>query len=596
MRLVAAFACAVMLTCLGSLPGHAEKRVALVIGNSQYTNQSNKLPNPQNDAHDLAEVLRVLGFEVLQTIDADKRGFDLALQQFARLATDADAALFFYAGHAMQYQGKNYLMPVDAELQDEIGLAYQMVKLEDVQFAMNRAKGVKIMILDACRNNPVAERFVRSVLTRDFGSARGLARVDKTEGMVVAYATAANEVAEDGNSRNSPYTSALLKRLQEAGLEVEVMFRRVAQDVNAQTNGRQRPEILVSLLSEYYLNQLDRLAWEKIKDSDDPAAFRAFVKQFPSSGLAVNAGYRLDIIALAARAKEENVRARQEVARLTEERLAHERAELERIERERAKRESPVTEPASSGPSVDEVTWGVIKDTKDADELRRFIQQFPESARRQQAEARIGTLAADQAAKPVPPSPEEVAWNLVKDSKDPDQLRRFAVQFPTSRRRGEAEQRMAALAAEAAKTAALLDRREMARSLQQELKRVGCFEGALDGEFSDTTRAALRNFAKLAGLSVPDELSPDALKAVHGAEKRVCPLICQPGERVEGDRCIRVTCRSGQILKNGTCVAEGGTEPQKRAPPNPAPSRPTPAPAPKGNGKCFSFQGRQFCE
>src|SRR6266852_722531 len=180
----------------------AERRVALVVGNSQYKNSNAVLGNPRNDARDVSEVLRTLGFEVVLTVDADKREFDRSLQQFARLASDADAALFFFAGHAMQHQGRNYLMPIDAELEDEISLPYQMVSFDAVNFALDRAKGVKIIILDACRNNPVANRFVRAVFggTRDLASARGLARIDKTQGMVVSYATGANEVAEDGKA------------------------------------------------------------------------------------------------------------------------------------------------------------------------------------------------------------------------------------------------------------------------------------------------------------------------------------------------------------------------------------------------------------
>jgi hypothetical protein len=118
---------------------------------------------------------------------------------------------------------------------------------------------------------------------------RGLARIDTTAGTVVSYATAADNVAIDGSGRNSPYTAALLRRLQEAGLEIEMMFRRVAADVNAETQGRQRPETYVSLLGEYYLNQSDRDLWEQVKAGDDPDAVRAFLARFPSSSRALSA-------------------------------------------------------------------------------------------------------------------------------------------------------------------------------------------------------------------------------------------------------------------------------------------------------------------
>jgi len=143
-------------------------------------------------------------------------------------------------------------MPTDAELEDEFSIRFQTVGIEAVSAALGRANGVKIMILDACRNNPLASSLRRRIAGAS--TTRGLARIDKIEGMVVAYATASDEVAQDGQGRNSPFTAALLKRIQEPALEIAVMFRRVATDVNAQTGGRQRPEFYISLNSEYYLN------------------------------------------------------------------------------------------------------------------------------------------------------------------------------------------------------------------------------------------------------------------------------------------------------------------------------------------------------
>src|SRR5262249_26612903 len=148
-----------------------------------------------------------------------------------------------------------------------------------------------IVILDACRNNPVADRFVRTAFpTRDVGSVRGLARIDKSEGMVVSYATAADHVAEDGKTRNSPYTTALLRRMDDAGLEIVAMFRRIAQDVAQQTKGRQQPETVFSAgLTDFYLNRLDAEQWQKVKDADDAGAFRDFIAAYPSSPLMTDA-------------------------------------------------------------------------------------------------------------------------------------------------------------------------------------------------------------------------------------------------------------------------------------------------------------------
>jgi Caspase domain len=290
--------CGLSCVLLSTDAARADRKVALVVGNTQYKNAGLVLFNPKNDAEDVAAALRMLDFEVVLVVDASKRDFDSAMTQFARLATGADAAFFYYAGHAMQFQGRNYLMPTDGELEDEVSLRYQMVTVDDVRAAVERADGVKIVVLDACRNNPVIDNLRRKIVgvSRNVATTRGLARPDKAVGMVVAYSTAADEVAADGTGRNSPFTSALLRRLREPGLEIGSMFRLIAADVNEKTNGHQRPETYISLIGEYYLNEKDKPAWEQIKDSNDPAAFRNFVAQFPTSPRASDAQYRLRIL------------------------------------------------------------------------------------------------------------------------------------------------------------------------------------------------------------------------------------------------------------------------------------------------------------
>jgi len=337
---VVGLAAAAIVVIAGSDAAWAERRVALVVGNSNYKAANISLSNPRNDAQDISAVLTNLGFEVVTTIDATKRDMDFALQRFARLATDADSALFFYAGHAMQFQGRNFLMPTDAELEDEISVRYQTVGLEEVRAALDRANGVKIMILDACRNNPLANRLKQGVAaSRTLATTRGLARIDKTQGMVVAYATAPDEVAQDGQGRNSPFTAALLKRLQEPGLEIEMMFRRVASDVNAQTGGRQRPETYISLLSEYYLNQSDRIVWDRIKDQDDIAALRDFANKYPSSPLAVIARNRVESSERYAKQREEDDRRARE-AEQRERLRAEQLAAQKQIEEEKKRQEA----------------------------------------------------------------------------------------------------------------------------------------------------------------------------------------------------------------------------------------------------------------
>lgn len=339
--LVAAL-CGCILLIFSMTAARAERRIALVVGNANYTNPSLVLPNPRNDAEDVAAALGSLGFEVIQAIDTSKGDLESKMANFARLATDSDAALFYYAGHAVQYQGRNYLMPIDAQVEDEVSLRFQMVPIDDVRVALDRATGVKVMILDACRNNPLVETLRRrtSGNSRGFGGARGLARIDKTQGMVIAYSTAADEVAADGNGRNSPFTGALLKRLKEPGLEIEQLFRRVAGDVNSATGGRQRPETYISLLSDYYLNQTDRIAYDAIRESTDTKALQTFISRYPTSSYAADARNRIQRLDLAAQERLlEQVRQQQTARQLEDQRKAEIEALARQLEAERRRNE-----------------------------------------------------------------------------------------------------------------------------------------------------------------------------------------------------------------------------------------------------------------
>ncbi|WP_395667082.1 caspase domain-containing protein, partial [Methylocella sp.] len=329
------FACAALAAGLGE--ARAERRVALVMGNAAYKNPELVLPNARNDAEDVAAALKKLGFEVLLETDVDLAAAGKAIQQFARLAADADASLFFYAGHAVQHQGHNYLLPVDAEINDEISLAFGAVGVDNVRGVLDRAKGVKIMALDACRDNPVAGRLARadngvSAAPEREARSRGLRRGDRPDEILIAFAAAPGSVAYDGDGRNSPFTKAFLKRLAEPGLEVETLFRRVAGDVIAATDGRQRPETYAALAGDYYLNEADRLAWEKVKDSDDPAVLRDFMERFPSSFHAIEARYRVVALERALAAQKERALREAEAARREKE--AAERAAAERLRQE----------------------------------------------------------------------------------------------------------------------------------------------------------------------------------------------------------------------------------------------------------------------
>jgi hypothetical protein len=235
------------------IPGvaHAEKRVALVIGNGAYANASH-LSNPASDAADLAMVLRQIGFDVVDGVDLDKRGMEAKLLEFSDRLQNADIALFFYAGHGLQMAGRNYLIPVDARLESPARLSFETFDLRQVQDLMETQKRVNVLILDACRNNPFAQTIAGAAWDSRRGVVgRGLGPAEAAAGTLIAYATQPDNVALDGvGQRNSPFTTALLRHVVTPGLEIRAMLTRVRADVVAATRDQQVPWDHSSLLRD----------------------------------------------------------------------------------------------------------------------------------------------------------------------------------------------------------------------------------------------------------------------------------------------------------------------------------------------------------
>ena len=230
----------------------ADGRVALVVGNSTYAHIG-RLPNTQNDATDMSAALRRLGFEVTTELDADRVELTDALRRFTRRSAGADVSLVFYAGHGIEMDGVNYLVPVDARLERDVDVRFETVTLDDLLVSTSGAS-LRLVILDACRNNPLARSMQRTAATRSvsggsFGNLNEALLGDET---LVAYAAAAGTTAADGRGRNSPYTAALLSHLENP-LEILTLFRRVRAQVLASTNGAQRPHEYQSLVREHYL-------------------------------------------------------------------------------------------------------------------------------------------------------------------------------------------------------------------------------------------------------------------------------------------------------------------------------------------------------
>jgi len=227
-----------------------ETRVALVIGNGAYANFG-KLPNPGNDAKAIEATLNNLGFKTVSLLDLPREKLLDALKTFAREAEKADWALIYFAGHGLELGGINYLIPTDAKLASDRDASYEAVELQKVLDAVGGAKKIALVILDACRDNPFAKTMTRSMAsTRSIG--RGLAQIEPEGATLVAYAAKHGQVAQDGEGKNSPFVTALIKNLQVPGIEIGILFRKVRDDVLAATGRRQEPFIYGSLPSEAF--------------------------------------------------------------------------------------------------------------------------------------------------------------------------------------------------------------------------------------------------------------------------------------------------------------------------------------------------------
>jgi hypothetical protein len=558
----------------------ADKRVALIVGNSQYTRITPKLVNPANDAHDLAQALASVGFDVILRADVGKGEFDQALVEFSRRAKNADTALFYYAGHGLQHNGKNYFLPTDIEVQDEFDFNYRAISQDSILYAVGQAKSVKIVILDACRDNPLARQFIAS---RGWGGG-GLARIDSAEETIIAYATAPDHVANDGEGRNSPFTAALISRIKEPGLEITTMFRRVANDVYAQTGGKQQPEITSSLRTDYFLNpaESDGAAWSRVRESTNSADFKEFIQKFPASPFAREAQFRIDLferirreneeakkeaerLALAAEQQRHEAEAKKEAERLqAEKRAADERAKVAALEEEVRKKHDIELEKQHTAEICD----------RDLAKLREFTATLQTPA--------IQNLAKETACPTMKPAIENALREVargVKHACDADRktlaslkdndigsLKTALDHVTCETVRAEAQQRVAkledemqrkqsvcadektkldaidasasqarqqyseflahsgcpSLSVEVSGTIKKIDSR--VKAAQTELARLGCYSASITGKFDDATKKSLALYhSKKGSLADSDHLNDGLLSELKQQNLGLCP-------------------------------------------------------------------------
>ena len=391
----------------------AEQRVALVIGNGGYWSAP-ELRNSRNDADDLSAQLKQLGFTVIDGRDLDRSAMQAALSRFAQHLRGSEAGLVYYSGHGLQINGQNFLVPVDLKYDNGTFTPFELVKVDDVVDALGYTDGVRLLVLDACRDNPFANSLAQNKGTRGAGTTRGLAKIERSQGMLIAYSTQPNAVAADGTGRNSPFTAALVRELQVPGLEVATVFRRVAVNVNRETAGAQTPELSVSLLGDFYLNpqESDISAWQKLGPSATADGLKTFISRFPTSVMVDAARARLDAI--------EHAKERERLAREYEEKERRLRQELEAAEagyrkatselaarRERDERErladakSGQPSVAAAPPAPATVSLGSTPEIAvrllDDNERERQMKEQAASAERERLASQVAAFEADKA-------------------------------------------------------------------------------------------------------------------------------------------------------------------------------------------------------
>jgi Caspase domain len=372
---------ALLLLPLSAGVASAQKRVALVIGNSTYQNVA-RLANPVNDATAIAQMFKNAGFDtVTMRRDLGILEFKRALREFSDSAQDADIAVMYYAGHGIQVGDMNYMIPVDARLATENDVQDETVSLDRIMMSMQSAKRLRLVLLDSCRENPFLNRMKVSRATRSLG--RGLARVEPENNTLVAYAAKGGQVAADGTGEHSPFTSALLKYLAVPGLDVRLALGRVRDEVLKNTGNKQEPFVYGSLGGESITlvtppAQATPEALSDIKgdyELVERVGTRKAWEAFLSS-------HKEGLYAELARAQLAKLMQAESKA-TSDSGSAH--AGLAPAELTPGPRPNPP-------PSRDRVDWDLIKDTGDRAKLRDFMAKYPSSPLAETARSRLAAL------------------------------------------------------------------------------------------------------------------------------------------------------------------------------------------------------------
>jgi uncharacterized caspase-like protein len=513
-------------------PALADKRVALVLGNSAYQNVP-PLTNPVNDAALIADTFKKAGFDLVelkQNLSAQETR--RVLRDFADKSNDADIAVIYYAGHGIEVDGSNYLIPVDAKLERDNDVYDEAFSLDRILVTVEPAKRLRLVILDACRDNPFAQKMKKTLATRAIG--RGLAKVEPASpNTLIAYSAKAGSTAQDGASNNSPFTTALANHLTTPGLDIRRAFGFVRDDVLKTTNNRQEPYVYGSLGGDdvpLVANrsvapppaaapdaQADiRRDYELALQVGNKGAFEAFLAQHSDGFYASLAKLQLDKITA-----DQAHAAAVEKSRQAEQ-------ERDRLAAAGAQKEAQVKAEA---------------DAKAAEQARIETEKAKQVAQQQAADAEHKRVeAAAVPANPPAPAP-------VPASPAPEKNVTVASLNPAP------------------------SQTDITKSVQSELRRVGCYSGNADGDWDSSSQRSLSQFNRSAGTKLDVKtVNADTLDAVKQKPSRVCPLVCEHGSKADGDHCSKIVCAEGSFVNDDNeCEKRRGKATVKRDDDRPSP-------------------------
>jgi uncharacterized caspase-like protein len=466
-------------------------------------------------------MFKKVGFDNVDVrLDLNAADMRKSLREFAGRTRNADVAVIYYAGHGMELDGTNYLIPTDAILETDGDVLDETVALDRALFTVEPAKQLRLVILDACRDNPFAKTLKRTVASRAIG--RGLAKVEPTgPNTMIAFAAKAGSTASDGDAKNSPFAAALVERLPTPGLDLGKAFRFVRDDVLKATGYKQEPYVYGSLGGDDVAlvpakpaaatgpqaNPQDsvRRDYELALQAGNRDAWEAFLQAYPDGFYAGLARAQLKNVAAEEARAAAAAKARQ--AEDEKARLAAERAN--KAEQEKA---------AAAAKAAENARLAAEK-AKQIEEAKAAAAE----QRRKDAEAAAAKALADKLVSEKAAAEKQQAA---------DSTQKVAAVAPTS-------------------SQPALSPEETAKLVQSELRRVGCLATAADGEWNASSQRSLTLFNKYAGTKFDAKLASfEALDAIKAKPGRICPLVCDHGLKADGDACVKFACRAGFRVNN----------------------------------------------